>query len=196
MRRILPLSSHVEHIKPESLLRKEDKKNGTIGSDLDYKNMVACFPRDENSAHIVYGAKKKDKWWENEGIDFISPLNPKCENCFKFDIEGKISVVGNNPAAETTIRVLCLDHLSLTDDRRRVVIEYIYGPDKNSPLSLKKTEDAIVNIVKLQGGKQYHEFCLVVRDVLIEYKKYLQNISKKKKFAQAQKNKLKRRKKK
>ena len=41
MRRIGDDSAHVEHIKPESRCRADQ-----LESDLDYGNMIACFPRE------------------------------------------------------------------------------------------------------------------------------------------------------
>ena len=41
MRRIESTSSHVEHIKPQSRCRAD-----LPGSDLEYGNLVACFPAD------------------------------------------------------------------------------------------------------------------------------------------------------
>ena len=53
MRRIGADSAHVEHIKPESRCRADQPE-----SDLDYGNMVACFPRDGMKRACRYGARK------------------------------------------------------------------------------------------------------------------------------------------
>lgn len=191
LRHIVSVTSHVEHIKPEGLLRQEDKLNGTKGSDLDYSNMVACFPRNEHKSHIAYGAKKKDGWWENDGVDFISPLIKKCEASFQFNIKGVITAKSNQRSAKKTIEVLGLDHPSLTDDRRRVIHEYIYGPDGQEPLNLKKTEIEILNVLKRKEDNKYYEFCIPIRDALLEHKKTLLKIAKRKKYAKQQSKKKK-----
>ena len=59
MRRIGADSAHVEHIKPESRCRADQPE-----SDLDYGNMVACFPREGMRRAYRYGAQKKDNWWK------------------------------------------------------------------------------------------------------------------------------------
>jgi uncharacterized protein (TIGR02646 family) len=128
MRRIEESSSHIEHIKPESVCRSE-----RIGLDLDYKNLVACFPRDGMGRNQRYGAQYKADWWDDDGAEFVSPLSSNCESRFRFDLDGKIAQFSNDQAAATTIRVLGLDHRSLTEDRKRVIEEFIYG--QTGPLS-------------------------------------------------------------
>jgi uncharacterized protein (TIGR02646 family) len=130
MRRIGTNSAHIEHIKPESRCRADRP-----GSDLDYGNMVACFPRDGMRTAYRYGAQKKDNWWENDGAAFVSPLHQACERRFRFNLDGKIMAVASHSAAMTTIRILGLDHESLTEDRKRVIEEFIYGSQGNNPLS-------------------------------------------------------------
>jgi uncharacterized protein (TIGR02646 family) len=164
MRRINKDTSHIEHIKPESLCRKD-----AVGSDLDYSNMVACFPKEGMIHNYRYGAQLKDKWWVNDGADFISPLNSLCEKMISFDIEGVISAIKNDPAAVTTIDVLGLDHDSLTEDRRRVIQEFIFGPEGKTPLTRAKVVAAINTICNLNGSDKYYEFCVAIRCALPEY---------------------------
>ena len=59
MRRIEDTASHVEHIKPQSRCRAELR-----GTDLDYRNLVACFPRDGMLRRCCYGAQEKRDWWK------------------------------------------------------------------------------------------------------------------------------------
>src|SRR6185295_17156980 len=82
MRRIEVDSSHIEHIKPESMCRMDER-----GSDLDYENMIACYPREELPVQYQYGAHVKGGWWDDFGSDFISPLRANCEWYFIFNLE-------------------------------------------------------------------------------------------------------------
>ena len=75
MRRIDKGTSHIEHIKPETICRDELR-----GSDLDYENMLDCYPKEGMATNYRYGAQVKDNWWDNNGTEFISPLNQQCEN--------------------------------------------------------------------------------------------------------------------
>lgn len=161
MRRIKRDSSHVEHIKPQSLCRSDQR-----GSDLEYRNLVACFPREGLKRGYRYGAHRKDNWWDNDGADFVSPLQSSCEHFFQFDLDGEVYALGNRAAARTTIEVLGLNHSSLTEDRRRVIEEIIYGPfgdDPMSPANARRTRD---NICRRDGNGRFVEFCVALRGAL------------------------------
>jgi len=164
MRRVGNDSSHIEHIKPESLCRLAQ-----AGSDLDYENLVACFPRDGMEEGYRYGAQKKGDWWANDGHDFVSPLQPNCETRFRFDLDGKIEAVGNHPAAVNTIRVLALDHPSLTEDRKRVILEYVFGETGADPLSKAQALRSINMILQRDGRYRFFEFCVAIRHAIGEY---------------------------
>lgn len=174
MKRIDKDTAHIEHIKPESLCRKEKK-----GSDLDYKNLIACYPqkdRKDRRGKYRYGARKKDDWWDNGGKDFVSPLKPECESHFYFDMSGNITAL--SVAGATTIDVLALDHGSLTEERKRVIEEFIYG----SKLSKAGAARAISNICNQNGEGYYNAFCIAIKDALQQYLNFLGNVRSKKQF--------------
>lgn len=179
MRRIGAESAHVEHIKPESRYRAEQPE-----SDLDYGNMVACFPREGMKRAYRYGAQKKDNWWENDGVDFVSPLHPACEHRFRFDLDGKIMAMANHPAALATIRVLALDHASLTEDRKRVIEEFIYGPQGNDPLSPANAQRALLTIGNRDRQGLFYEFCSVIRDALEAHLRAMRRLAQRRRAAQ------------
>ena len=182
MRRIDTDTSHVEHIKPESICRQEMR-----GSDLDFQNMVACFPREGMRRKYRYGAQEKDNWWENEGELFLSPLRNTCEIHLKFNLKGEVLAANDNVAALKTIDVLNLNHNSLKDDRKRAIQEFIYGASGTKPLSIKKTENAISNICEPNSEGDYIEFCTAIKHGLNEHKTTLQKIAQKKKYIQSHK---------
>jgi uncharacterized protein (TIGR02646 family) len=182
MKRVDLISSHIEHIKPETLCRAQLK-----GSDLYYDNLVACYPRAGMKKGYRYGAPLKDDWWENDGIEFISPLHPICEKRFRFDLRGKIAAV-RSKAAVTTIDVLDLNHQSLKDERKRSIDIFIYGPTGDDPLSAAKANQAKIDICKRYSEGQFPEFCIAIRDALDEYLKILKKKALQKKYA-AQKRK-------
>lgn len=178
MRRIDNTNCHIEHIKPESVCRAELR-----GSDLDYGNMIACFPKKmaKKQSEYCYGAIYKEDWWDNNGIQFISPLNPVCENRFDFNLKGEI--IPMHADAVLTIEVLYLDHKSLTEDRKRVIEEFIYGPAKNEPLSVSKVNRAIQQIAERKADGTFYEFCIAIQKALQVYKANLAKATAKKKFA-------------
>jgi uncharacterized protein (TIGR02646 family) len=167
MKRINRDSSHIEHIKPESLCRKEK-----VGSDLDYTNMVACFPRDGMESPYRYGAPAKDNRWDEGGKNFISPLHRICEQRFSFDMDGNIRPKGGKGghiAAKKTIALLKLDHKSLTEDRKNAITEYIYGAGGKNALSPTQIIRAIQIICERDHSNQFTQFCVAIHHALLEF---------------------------
>jgi uncharacterized protein (TIGR02646 family) len=179
MKRIDKDTSHIEHIKPESLCRDDTK-----GSDLDFANVVACFPRDGMRRACRYGAQKKDNWWD--ATLFVSPLDPACERRFHFNREGEISTVGTNAAADRTIAVLRLDHPTLTEDRNRAIEEFLYGQHGDEPLSRAKASRLQREVCTRSAGR-FVEFCVALRDALDEHVKYIEKVTRKRAFAKRRK---------
>ena len=178
MRRIENRSAHVEHIKPQTRCRADIQ-----GSDLDYNNLVACFPREGMKGAYRYGAQKKDNWWENNGAEFLSPLQNTCELFIRFDLEGEISVVRNHAAAVKTIRVLGLDHASLVEDRKRVIEEFIYGPKGDEPMSQANARRVRGAICEPDGRGYFYEFCVAIRGAVDDHLASLAKLAQRRKAA-------------
>ncbi len=177
MKRISNITSHIEHIKPESICR-EDKR----GSDLEYSNLLACFPREGMPGHNRFGAHAKGDWWESEGSDFVSPLVANCELYFKFNLNGEISPAGNLAKAKNTISILKLDNKSLTEDRKRAITEFLYGSDQASPISHKEAERSLQSITNKDAEGSFIEFCIAIQHGLNEYLKLIKKETLKKKY--------------
>jgi uncharacterized protein (TIGR02646 family) len=177
MKRIDQDNAHIEHIKPQHVCKVE-KRGLKLGLDLDYGNMIACYPEKNNKGEPLYGAHKKGKWWENNGIDFISPLDNSCQRSFRFDLDGKITAL--NPKAFKTIEVLALDNSSLTQIRGRVIYEHIYG--SAGVKSICQANRKMERILEKDGRGKYHEFCIAIHDALQEHIKTLEKASKRKKY--------------
>ena len=178
MRRIDNSSSHVEHIKPQNRCRQD-----LHGSDLDYTNLVACFPRHGMTAQCRYGAQLKDDWWDNNGAEFVSPLQPTCEQVFRFKLNGEIEAVNNRIEARTTIAVLGLDHRSLTEDRKRVIEEFIYGPTGDRPMSYADAQRTRNSICNRNGNSLFYEFCVAIQAALEEHMAALTKLRQRKRYA-------------
>ena len=177
MKRIETSSAHVEHIKPQSRCKEDHPE-----SDLDYKNLVACFPRENLHRRYRYGAQNKGSWWEDNGREFVSPLHPACEKRFAFDLSGHISAVNGHPDGIKTIAVLGLNHPSLLDERKRAIEEYIYGPAGNEPLSQANTLRVKQSVCMRNTHGQFNQFCNAIRDALEEHLRVLKRLSRRKKL--------------
>ena len=134
-------------------------------------------------AQYRYGAQLKGGWWENDGAEFMSPLHPACELVFRFKINGEIEAINNQTKAKTTITVLGLDHKSLTEDRKRVIEEFIYGQTGDNPISYAAAQRERNKICDLNRHGLFYEFCVAIRSALEEYVEVLRKRNEHKKHA-------------
>jgi uncharacterized protein (TIGR02646 family) len=122
MQRIDRASSHFEHIKPRELSTQQNNEK----EKLDYTNILASCGRDDGKPenmqeHCGQLRGRKGNWY-NPAL-FVSPLNPECENRFRFYDDGKIRpAIDDDEGAKRTIENLGLSH-TLLEKNRRVVIE-------------------------------------------------------------------------
>ena len=170
---------HIEHLKPEELCRKHMEEGIATVSDLDYANMVACFPKDPPKGipkEKYFGAIKKDDYWDNDGKDYILPIHPNCEDHFTYNKKGEI--VGNTANGNNTIKLLALDHKDLVYNRRRAIENFI---GVKQPFKKAKTIQAIAEIDKIQNGK-FIEYCIPIKHALNEHLTFLEKLERKLKY--------------
>ncbi|OWP86715.1 hypothetical protein BWK60_07400 [Flavobacterium covae] len=173
-------SCHIEHLKPEELCRKQMKEGIETVSDLDYSNMVACFPIKGPKGipkEKYFGAIKKDDIWVNDGRDYVLPLQVNCEDHFQYNKSG--GVVGLTVNGQNTITLLALDHSTLIEERKNAIEAFI---GKTNPIKKAKTIQAIAEIDKLSNGK-YVEFCIPLKHALKEHLVFLEKLEQKLKYA-------------
>lgn len=159
-RRIDSTTCHVEHVKPQ---------NRCVGwEDVEYKNVVACFPADGGDTSYGYGAPIKAGWWNQQ--EFISPLSHDCERRFSFVWSGKIKAnLNDHVAANTTIEVIQLDNDSLTKLRKARINAFFGFSAKSKPLSVVDAQAALANIDKKDSDGKLSEFCFVLKQLLPKY---------------------------
>lgn len=162
MKRIAQSISHIEHIKPQhQCIKDRDEK------DLDYNNMLACYPK-LGGIRCSFGAEPKGNWWDDKL--FISPTDSSCELKFIYNIKGEIYPSGSRvPASQKTINVLVLGDPSLVFDRKKAIEDFIYGVGGTSPLSWVDANKAIDSIYKPNLSGDFYEFCIAIHDALFEY---------------------------
>src|ERR1700720_1403943 len=178
MRRIETSSAHVEHIKPQHQCRSE-----RAGAALDYTNLVACYPRDGMKAPFRFGAQHKADWWEEGGADLVSPLRRECEKRFHFGLDGRVAAVAGGRAAETTIRVLALNHGTLIEDRKHVITELVYGPGGVKPLSRAQASRVRKEICGRGDDGSFQAYCVAIRGALEDYQAALEKLPRRRRAA-------------
>lgn len=174
---------HVEHLKPRTICQKEQEDQGNIISeDLDYRNMVACYPKDENDISCSFGAKLKDDWWNEE--EFVSPCQEDCERRFSFNWKGTVSpTLEDDHAARKTIEILGLNKDSNSNrdnqtgeyhvhEMRLDAIKTFFGFSKNPrihPLTKKEAKILLRTIDNIDGDGYLKEFCFVIKQLLARH---------------------------
>ncbi len=181
LKRICPVSAHIEHLKPQTICKAEDKQRETdksqvLREDIAWNNMVACFPEPNPPAPPDYGAVQKDKWWDEE--TFISPLNEDCEQRFQFTQDGKIAPAKvEDNSATTTINKIGLDNSKLIELRHSAYIHAgIHRRSENPIVSAKKVEQLIAKWSNRDTTTDsFSEFCVPLVQVAKEYAQFLRD---------------------
>lgn len=155
-------TSHVEHLKPQTVCDEWE--------DVEYRNVVACFPADGGDKSHGYGAPIKGGWWNEES--FVSPLSEDCERRFRFSWSGHIYPrPEDHQAAKETIDVLRLDEEAL-QLLRKSRIDGFFGfgaRTRAHPLSIADAKTALSNIERLDNNGRLKEFCFVLKQLLPKF---------------------------
>ncbi|SRR6266542_4015685 len=161
--RITYEDSHIEHLKPQTICRREGQ-----GEDIEGRNLLAAFPG-EDKPNWPYGARKRGNWFgeDEHGRDaslFIHPLRPDCESRFRYFRDGSIQATADaDSAAKATISKLGLDHGELCDRRKSVVQTTFFG--KRSPTTKRDLEAFITRLDRRDHQGCFIQFCFVLKQV-------------------------------
>lgn len=160
-RRISVNSCHIEHPKPQVHCQP--------GEDVEYTNMVACFPA-PNAPRVLYGANHKGSWPDaTQAYLFVSPLRPNCETRFVFSLRGQIGPSSmNDAAARETIKKLGLDHEVLTQLRKAAIDATLCLHGKGpASLDVSSARRRLAGLVRATNGTgRLEAFCFVLKQAL------------------------------
>ena len=160
MKRITAEDCHIEHIKPQSLYPEQD---------IDYENMIACFPKDGGDVAQGYGAPIK----AGHTVDgFVSPLRQDCEARFAFTENGQIQA--KDDAAGNTIDLLNLDHQTLVEYRQaaiavRGIALQRSGRKPQQLLTASQARRLAIQIMQPNEKGQIAPFCTAIAQVALRY---------------------------
>ena len=157
-------TSHIEHIKPQSLCRDE----GRLLDTLDYNNMLAAYPHTPlHEKGCGYGAQAR-----GNSLLFITPLMEDCEQRFRFLPSGHIEAADQSDNdAMVTIHHLKLDHERLVDVRKAIISETFTllrqtaSRTSDLVLLLETLADTVYNP---DASGKLRPFCFVIRWVVID----------------------------
>ena len=160
MRRLNAVTEcHLEHIEPQNASPR----------DLDYANMLACFPSDGGDTKPGYGAPIKGGVAVNSG-NFVSPIHPQVEKHFHYTWKGEIAA--RNPldvAAANTIKLLKLDDEKLADMRKVAIEAAGITRASDMPLSAAKARRLAQECLQKDANLRLPAFCLALSQVAEEY---------------------------
>jgi uncharacterized protein (TIGR02646 family) len=159
-------SSHVEHLKPQTVSRSE----GLLEETFDYQNMVACYPSSPKpgEAKVTFGAIQRGSTWDAK--NFITPLNASCERRMRYHIDGHVRPRrSNDMAAGWTIGTLNLDDAKLVEIRRAAIEGWGLSLTAAHPLSRAAAARAITSADRRTREGVLEPFCVAIRDAAGDY---------------------------
>lgn len=150
--------AHIEHLKPQSLSKKNREAGIDDTDDVSYQNMVAAFPK---QGRCDFGAFVKDDWYDER--EFISPLDEACERRIKFTFSGKVKPVNeNDTGAETTIKKLNLNNDLLVNYRKQAIKVALFH--KNKPKSKGQLQTIERSYCERPSPtEKFKAFCFVIQ---------------------------------
>jgi uncharacterized protein (TIGR02646 family) len=177
--RIGDTTAHIEHLKPQTLCRSEDVARATASlpvrrEDIAWSNMVACSPAPNIKVKPPYGATKKDDWWH--ATEFLSPLDPSCEQRFVYSSDGKIAPsAATDVAAKETISRIALDNEKLEELRKTAFLKAGIHKRSDRPIESPSKVDQLIAkwSKKNQTTLQCEEFCVPLVQVAKTYAQFL-----------------------
>jgi uncharacterized protein (TIGR02646 family) len=186
-KRISAGTSHVEHLKPQDQCLAEDQVRAANGQasaheDVDWRNMVACFPG-PNVPSPDYGAHKKANWWSN--TQFVSPLAQNCEQRFRYLPDGSVAPMNpvDSPARETIER-LNLNSPRLKELRLTAILGAGVHPKSQKPISSTAKIHALLQFWNQRRADQsFAEFCVVLTQAAQIHLNWLSTQRQKRAFA-------------
>lgn len=155
-------SSHIEHVKPQCECAEWE--------DVEYRNVVACFPADGGDVSHGYGAPIKASWWDEQR--FVTPLSEECERRFRFVWSGHVHPSPDgHECAIVTIDALRLDAVPLRQLRKARIDGFFgFGPRaRTRPLSIDEARTVLANIEYRDNNGRLQEFCFVLKQLLPKY---------------------------
>lgn len=162
---------HIEHIIPQR------QSNQTQHLDVDYNNMLACFPGNkpppEWNPKYPYGAQQKAGTQINDN-NFVSPLREDVERRFNYDADGSIKAAPGDNAAEGSIRILKLNHDQLVELRKAAIDDWVLD---DIDLTVEGAAVLSTTIVEFDSKGRLPAFCLAISQVASWYVRRMHEMS-------------------
>lgn len=149
-------SCHIEHLLPQC--RK------VPGEDIDYRNMVACYPPSKSKAACDYGAHAKADFDPSKG-GFVSPLSQNAQDHFIFDESGQVR--GSTKDGSNTIKILNLSSSTLVHDRAAIIRGFLKPNGKK--LSAQNARRLAQQILQPDDQLRLPPYCVAVSHAALQF---------------------------
>lgn len=156
MMRIDEESCHNEHIIPRSRSRAE----GRMEETLEYRNIVACYPKNDSEGACEFGAIAR-----GTRELAVTPLDAACEQRIAFSrTSGRADAANPTDQAvqEMCDEVLVLNHDALIQRRLEAFDRAGVGTKSNSPISAPQAIALAASILEHRRGNLLAPFCVAI----------------------------------
>lgn len=156
MMRIDENSCHNEHLVPRSV----SKDRGQVEQTLDYRNIVACYPKKEAKGGCGFGAAVRG----TKDLA-VTPLDQACERRIRFDrASGKAEPTNADDAEVQKMidEVLVLNHDTLEQRRLEAFDRAGVGTKSQKPLSAQQSISLAEEILVHRRGSLLTPFCVAI----------------------------------
>ena len=159
--RITRESSHIEHLKPQSIPDPD--------LSVEYTNLLASCQREREPKKPIHCGVAKDDWYDENLM--VSPLNSNCIDFFIYTDDGQILATDaseKNVAATKTIKQLRLDIPKLKAMREEVIKNLLVGLDVFT-LTEEEKQKLLQGFEQPDANGRYEEFCSAIAYILQLY---------------------------
>ena len=152
-RRLTESDSHIEHFRPQS---------DPLVDPLDYANMLCSCQKNLNKGEPRHCGNLKDDWFDADQL--ISPIEPNCENRFRYMYDGCIRPFRKtDAAAEKTISKLGLGIPKLNRLRAKAI-----DPFLDEALTEEELNLFVIGYLEPDLEGRFSEFWTTIRQLFYE----------------------------
>lgn len=180
MMRINLDSSHVEHLKPQTLSRINDRVKHFIEETVDYGNMVLCYPKREDKGGVGFGAPHR-----GDAKLAVTPREERCETRIKYKLDGTVSSEDSD-VSKMIDEVLNLNHATLVDRRKDSYKRKGLGLRSEKPISEKEAIRLAEAALQIDSNDKLMPFCVGISHAAQEHVKLIQKRRHKRAMARKQ----------
>lgn len=161
-RKLVQNDNHIEHFVP---------RNGTMGEPaltFVWENLLASCQGNLLKGDPIHCGRKKDDWFD--ATLMVSPLDPGCEDRFRFEFDGRIRAMHVvDLGAKTTIEKLDLDCARL-QALRKTAFDGYFLEGLETELTPDDCEKLAVVFRERDGEGRYEPFCFALMAALAYFR--------------------------